>query len=225
MYVAIRREVAPKYPMQGGGRVDLGRGQLRCSSGRVCRMTYSRRRPRLESDAAACRVRMEATRALGSIAAMVPPSQQDVNYDQPAMALGTLTAFYREACYESRTGRHRPLDFSDLAEYHVRLAVLSALARSRTAAGFSPDSVIDLLLDALLHAENRSSQFDSVGASLCRRNPLSFRLRPLSVRLRAARVSTTCRQPAISRDHAATNPQPRCTPRGPADLACMRNNP
>lgn len=107
---------------------------------------------------------MEAALALGCITAMVPTKANDVNHDQPALALGKLTSFYRDACYDSRSGRHKPLDFTDLAEYHVRLAVLAALARSRTPEGFSQDSVIDLLLDALLHAENRSSQFDSVGA-------------------------------------------------------------
>lgn len=109
----------------------------------------------------ACRVRMEAARALGCMASMVS-IPQDVNSEQPGIASTALKDFYHSACYSKTTGRHNPIDFSDLAEYHVRLAVLSALARARTA-GFSKDSVIDMLLDALLHAENRSSQFDSIG--------------------------------------------------------------
>lgn len=121
---------------------------------------------------------MEAAQALGCISAMVPHNAKDVNHDQPALALSALTSFYRDACYDRLTGRHKPLDFTDLAEYHVRLAVLAALARSRTPEGFSQDSVIDLLLDALLHAENRSSQFDSVGAHPCLGNHRSVRTIP-----------------------------------------------
>jgi hypothetical protein len=106
---------------------------------------------------------MHAADALGSMAALVVPDPRDVNHEYPAMALSVLLAFYRDRAFDRCTGRHLPLDFRDLAGYHVSLSALAAIARARSSSGFSPDAALDLLLRALVEAENRSPKFESVG--------------------------------------------------------------
>jgi hypothetical protein len=109
---------------------------------------------------------MEAASILGRIAALIIRNHDNSNSEFPARAFKSLLDFYRDACYDdSEQGTYRPLDFSDLAEYHVRLSVLKALARARSSTGFSPDLAVDTLLDVLRSTENRSSRFDSVGVA------------------------------------------------------------
>lgn len=67
-------------------------------------------------------------------------------------------------------GAHLPLDFRDLAAYHVRLAVLLALSRARNVVARSPEDALAMLLRAIEQAESRSTKYGSVGAT----SPLSF---------------------------------------------------
>jgi hypothetical protein len=106
---------------------------------------------------------MEAAAALGHMASIVGRNRADVNAEMPSIATSALIHQYRERCYDADAGSHLPLDFSDLGEFEVTLAVLMAIARARTANGFSPDSAVDLLLGALAVVDNRSSEYDSTG--------------------------------------------------------------
>ena len=107
---------------------------------------------------------MEAASALGDIAELAPPSPSDVNAEMPAIACSALVRYYRERCFDADTGSHLPLDFRDIGEYYVVLAVIAAMARARTDAGVSPDGVLDGLVKALAVVDNRSPEFDSTGA-------------------------------------------------------------
>jgi malic enzyme len=108
---------------------------------------------------------MDAAAALGDMAAMRVPRSNDVNAEMPASAASALTRVFRAARVDPDTGSHLPLHFQDIAEQEVVQAVAAALARARTADGLSPDSVVDLLLGALKSVDNRSIEFNAVGAS------------------------------------------------------------
>jgi hypothetical protein len=106
---------------------------------------------------------MEAAAALGDMAEIADFPQSDVNVEMPAIAARALVQFYREACFKADTGCHLPLDFQDLGEFEVRLAVIVAMARARTPLGTSPEPVLDLILGALKVVDNRNLEFDSTG--------------------------------------------------------------
>lgn len=79
-------------------------------------------------------------------------------------ALAALMVVQQLDVVGEHAGAHLPLDFRDLAAYHVRLAVLAALARARNAVARSPEDALAMLLRAIEQAESRSTKYGSVGA-------------------------------------------------------------
>jgi hypothetical protein len=110
-----------------------------------------------------CRVRMDAAGALGDLAELSNLPRADVNAEMPAIAARALVQFYREGSFQADTGCHLPLDFQDLGEFEVKLAVVAAMARARSLNGATPAAVLDLILGSLKVVDNRSTDFDSTG--------------------------------------------------------------
>lgn len=74
-------------------------------------------------------------------------------------AMELLLRYFKSRYYDPDTQLVRPNDFSDFGEYFVQCEVPSALSKVRTQKNFTPDSIVEFILELLNYNDNSHNMY------------------------------------------------------------------